>query len=71
MPNEIRNNLRGHCFKYFKETAQHSQRKNFFFNMIANTWNALPSDIVKATTVNSFKAALDCWMSSNQAHQLS
>ena len=67
----VRNNLRGHCFKYFKEIAQHPQRENFFFNRIANTWNALPSEIVTATTVNSFKAALDCWMSSNQAHQLS
>ena len=67
----VQNNLRGHCFKYYKEIARHHSRTNFFFNRIANDWNSLPSGVINATTVNSFKAALDCWMSSNQAQRLS
>jgi hypothetical protein len=67
----VQNNLRGHCLKFFKEIVRHPQRENFFFNRTANAWNSLPNEIVNSPSVNSFKAALDRWMSSNQAHQLS
>ena len=67
----VQNNLRGHSLKYFKEIVRHPQRENFFFNRIANTWNSLPNEVVNAPTINRFKATLDCWMSSNQAHRLS
>jgi len=67
----ITNQVRGHCFKYFKEITRQQHRENFFFNRTANLWNALPSDIVQAPTVNSFKAGIDCRMSSNQSHRLS
>ena len=63
--------VRGHCLKYFKEISRQQHRENFFFNRTANLWNSLPSDIVQAPTVNSFKAGIDCWMSSNQSHRLS
>ncbi len=53
----ITNQVRGHCFKYFKEITRQQHRENFFYNRTANLWNALPSDIVQAPTVNSFKAA--------------
>ena len=67
----INNNLRGHCLKYFKEISRQPQRENFLFNRAANNWNSLPSQVVTAPTVNSFKAGLDCWMSNNQLHRLS
>jgi hypothetical protein len=65
------NQTRGHRFKYQKEITKQVHRENFFFNRSANLWNNLPSEVVNAETVNSFKAGLDCWMSSNQANRLS
>ena len=65
------NQTRGHSFKYQKEITKQVHRENFFFNCSANLWNSLPSEVVNAKTVNSFKAGLDCWMSSNQANRLS
>jgi len=67
----IQNQVRGHCFKYFKEITRHQYRENFFFNRSANLWNALPNELVKSPTVNNFKAGFDCWMSSNQSNRLS
>jgi hypothetical protein len=52
----ILNQVRGHCFKYFKEITRQPYRENFFYNRIVNIWNQLPSEIVEATSVNSFKA---------------
>ena len=69
---ELQNNqTRGHRFKYYKEITKQAQRENFFFNRSANLWNSLPIEVVDAESVNSFKAGLDCWMSSNRANQLS
>ncbi|XP_065642517.1 uncharacterized protein LOC136074142 [Hydra vulgaris] len=62
---------RGHSLKYVKEITKQACRENFLFNRSANLWNSLQSELVKAQSVNSFKAGLDCWMSSNQASQLS
>ena len=67
----ITNQVRGHCFKYFKEITRQQHKENFFFNRTANLWNALPNKIAQAPTVNSFKADIDCWMSSNQSQRLS
>ena len=66
----VQNQVRGHCFKYFKEIARLQQRDNYLFNRSANLWNSLPNELVKAPTVNSFKAGFDCWMSSNQSNRL-
>ena len=35
------------------------QRYNFFANRVANTWNCLPSTVVEALSVNSFKEKYD------------
>ena len=67
----INNQVRGHCFKYHKEITNQQQRKNFFFNRTANLWNSLPNKLVESPTVNSFKAGIDFWMSSNRLHRLS
>ena len=63
----VNNNLRGHRFKYYKEVARVPSREHFFFNRIANLWNSLPNEVVTALSVDNFKAALDCWLMSNQA----
>jgi len=60
----ILNQFRGHCYEYFKEITRQPYRENFFYNRIVNIWNQLPSEIVEATSVNSFKADIDHWMSS-------
>ena len=67
----ILNQVRGHCFKYFKEITRQPYRENFFYNRVVNIWNQLPSEIVEATSVNSFKAGIDHWMSSGRSNQLS
>jgi len=56
---------RGHHLRYVKELSTNSIRSNFFFNRIANVWNGLPAEIIKAKTVNTFKARLDNWFKSN------
>ena len=65
----ILNQVRGHCFKYFKEITRQPYRENFFCNRIVNIWNQLPSEIVEATSVNSFKAGIDHWMSSGRSNR--
>ena len=42
-----------------KENIKDNNRLNFFSNRIVNNWNSLPTEIVEANTVNSFKAKLD------------
>ncbi len=66
----ILNQVRGHCFKFFKEITRHPYRENFFYNRIVNIWNQLSSEIVEATSVNSYKAGIDNWMSSGRFNQL-
>ena len=63
----VNNNLRGHCFKYYKEINILSSREYFFFNRIANLWNSLSNEVVSALSVDTLKATHDCWLSSNQA----
>ena len=67
----IQNQVRGHCFEYFKEINRQHHRESYLFNRAANVWNSLPNSVVLSPTVNSFKAGFDCWMSSNQSHRLS
>jgi len=42
-----------------KFRARYDLRKYFFTNRVANNWNSLPSHVVRADTVNSFKSRLD------------
>ena len=65
------NQMRGHCFKYFKEITRHNHREKFFLNRTANLCNSLPKEVIQLPSVNSFKTAIDCWMSSNQSLRLS
>ena len=56
----VNNQMRGHCFKYFKEITSHNHRENFFFSRTVNLWNSLPKEVIQSPSVNSFKAAIDC-----------
>ena len=50
---------RDHGFKVKKEKNNSAIRSRFFGNRIANIWNALPADIVNASSLNSFKNKID------------
>ena len=58
---EFNNNrmLRGHRLKIAKKHVNKSQFQNFFTNRIVNCWNDLPSHIIEADSVNSFKNKID------------
>ena len=49
---------RGHQFKLFKHHTRLQICSNFL-NRIINDWNSLPSDVVNARSINSFKSLLD------------
>nr|XP_047123803.1 uncharacterized protein LOC124806737 [Hydra vulgaris] len=61
----------GHSLKYSKEFSVHKYRDNNLLNRAANYWIALPENIVRATSTNSFKAKLDRWESNHHGIQLS
>jgi hypothetical protein len=58
-------NLRGHNRKIIREKTKNTRRHNFFVNRISGIWNQLPSKVVEAKSMNSFKAGLDKWLSKN------
>jgi ribonuclease P/MRP protein subunit RPP40 len=51
--------LRGHTMKIRKHRSSLDIRKYFFSQRIVNCWNGLPQQVVDATSINSFKNALD------------
>jgi len=51
-------NTRGHMYKLRIPKIMNSTRKNFFSIRVLPVWNYLPSDLVSAPTVNSFKSQL-------------
>lgn len=53
------NRLRGHSFKLKKQTFTSTVRRNFLCNRVFSAWNGLPSEVVGAESVNSFKNRLD------------
>ena len=50
---------RGHRFKIVKVRSRLDIRNKFFSQRVVNSWNGLPTDVVEAETVNSFKNKLD------------
>ena len=67
----VNNQMRGHCFKYFKEITRHNHRENFFNRTADLGWNSLLKEVFQPPSANNFKTAIDCWMSSNQSLRLS
>ena len=50
---------RGHAHKLLKKSCNLNVRQHFFSFRVVNTWNNLPSTVIEATSLNSFKARLD------------
>ena len=50
---------RGHMYKFVKNRSRLNVRAHFFSQRIVNDWNKLPTDVVNADSVNSFKNRLD------------
>ena len=51
--------LRGHTLKLFKKRCHTTIRANSFSMRVVDEWNALPQEVVAATSVNCFKNRLD------------
>ena len=58
-----RTDLRGHSKKLFLKRPRTCLRKNSFVLRVVGTWNGLPSSIVTAPSINSFKNRLDRYWS--------
>ncbi len=50
---------RDNGFKIYKDKSNTATRANFFGNRVANIWNSLPTAVVQAPSLNSFKNRLD------------
>jgi len=50
---------RGHCYKLFKGCSRVNAHKYLFSKRITEIWNALPSAVVEASSLNVFKRMLD------------
>ena len=50
---------RGHPHKLYKHHAKKDCRRKFFTLRIINTWNSLPTSVVTADTITTFKNRLD------------
>ena len=55
------NTTRSNGLKLYKERTNTNTRLNFFTNRIINDWNTLPTDIVNALDITSFKTLLDIY----------
>jgi ribonuclease P/MRP protein subunit RPP40 len=51
--------LRGHTMKLFRKRCRTTMRANSFSMRVVDEWNALPQEVVDATSVNCFKNRLD------------
>ena len=54
-----RGRTRGHKYKIVKKRCKTELRRNFFSQRIIDTWNKLPSEVVEADNINTFKNRLD------------
>ena len=53
------NHTRGHVLKLKKKSYKKEIHKNFFSSRVIFPWNALPEQVVTASTLNTFKNRLD------------
>lgn len=59
LDNNQNHHLRGHNLKLEKKRYVKQQRKNSFRLRTVDIWNSLPSKVVNATNLNTFKKRLD------------
>ena len=55
------NRTRVHTKKLSKQSCNIRLCKHFFSNRVVNVWNALPEDVIGASSVNAFKNKLDSY----------
>ena len=55
---DMNTRTRGHPFKLKKARSRLEVRRNFFTQRVVNKWNALPSYVVAADSVNLFNDSL-------------
>lgn len=60
---ELETNLRAHNMRIHKKHAHLNIRKFRFTRCVVDTWNQLPMSAVNAPTINSFKSAVDAYLS--------
>ena len=53
---------RGHREKLYRQQSGSNRRKYSFSQRVPEPWNSLPSSVIEAKTVNSFKSRLDVYM---------
>ena len=53
---------RGHSEKLCKQQSRTNRRKYSFSQRVVDPWNALPSTVIEAGSLNSFKSRLDVYM---------
>jgi hypothetical protein len=58
-------NTRGHSKKLYKERVNKDVLKFSFGNRVVDQWNTLPDEVIKATSINSFKNRIDNYLSNN------
>jgi len=51
--------LRGHYYKLLKRHCRSHARLTFFSFRVVTLWNTLPSEVVSAPSLNTFKGRLD------------
>ena len=62
---------RGNKFKLYKKHTKRLTRNNFFSQRIINAWNNLPNQVVRAKSVNEFKANIDkYWKKTRYGYQI-
>ena len=59
---------RGHQWKLSKEQAKSRVRRHCFSVRVINDWNALPAEVVLASSLNQFKSRLDTLWADNRFH---
>ena len=64
-PDLVRNEYtatRGHTEKLYMQQSRTNRRRHSFSQRVVEPWNALPSTVIEARTVSSFKTRLDIHM---------
>ena len=60
-------NIRGYKHRVGKQFTKVSQREHFLLKRVVRDWNNLPSNVIQATSANSFKARLDDYNEKQQS----
>jgi len=55
----VSTHMRGHKYKLYKHHSSVNVHKYFFSNRICDIWNALPSSVVQASSLDCFKRLLN------------